>query len=98
VSIFICVERFVAIQISVGTAGGFGSLTDEALGVDTIGGVENGLALFEDERGLIVVDHGRGEQAQPRLAVFFVVPVEKSLRKSPAILNAAEAIRKPRSI
>jgi hypothetical protein len=29
--------------------------------VDAIGGIENGLALFEDERGLVVVDHGRGE-------------------------------------
>jgi hypothetical protein len=57
-----------ASQTSVGTASGFGSLADE-----------NGLALFEAERGLMVVDHRRGEQAQPRVAVFFVVPVEKSL-------------------
>ena len=66
---------------------------DEAFGMDAIGGIENGLALFENERGLVVVDHSRGEQTQPGVAVFFVVPAEKSLRKSAAILNAPETGR-----
>ena len=60
----------------------FGSLMDEAFGMDAIGGIEHDLAPFEDERGLVVVDHGRGEQAQPGVAVFFVVPAEKSLEKA----------------
>ena len=60
---------------------------DEAFGMDAIGGIENYLAPFEDERGLVVVDHGRGEQAQPGVAVFLVVPAEKSLRKSAAVLR-----------
>ena len=71
---------------------------DEAFGMDAIGGIENGLALLEDERGLVVVDHGRSEQAQPGVAVFLVVPAKKSLRKSPTVLNAAETIRKLRPI
>ena len=71
---------------------------DEAFGMDAIGGIENDLAPFEDERGLVVVDHGRGEQAQPGVAVFLVVPAEKSLRKSAAVLNARKAIRELRSI
>src|SRR6202049_3732607 len=71
---------------------------DEAFGMDAVGGIENGLALFEDERGLVVVDHGRREQAQPGVTVFVVIPAKKSLRKSPAILNAAETVRELRSI
>jgi hypothetical protein len=43
---------------------------DEAFGMDAIGGIENGLALFENERSLVVVDHSRGEQTQPGVAMF----------------------------
>jgi len=60
VSIFICVERFVDPDLGWNREWS-GRLADEAFGVDAIGGIENGLALFEDERGLVVVDHGRGE-------------------------------------
>jgi hypothetical protein len=56
------------------------------------------LGLFEDERGLVVVDHGRCEQAQPGVTMFLVVPTKKSLRKSPAILKASEAVRELRAI
>ena len=73
-------------------------MVDEAFGMDAIGGIENGLALFEDERGLVVVDHGRREQAQPGVTMFLVVPTKKSLRKSPAILNAPEAVRELRPV
>ena len=66
--------------------------------MDAIGGIENGLALFENERSLVVVDHSRGEQAQPGVAVFFVVPAEKSLRKSTTIMNAPETSRELRPI
>ena len=71
---------------------------DEAFGMDAVGGIENGLALFEDERGLVVVDHCRCEQAQPRVTMFLVVPTKKSLRKSSAILNAPEAVRELRPV
>ena len=57
-SFFICVERFVDPDLGWDRSW-FGGLADEAFGVDAIGGIENGLALFEDERGLVVVDHGR---------------------------------------
>jgi hypothetical protein len=97
VSFFICVERFVDPDLGRNRCW-FRCLVDEAFGMDAIGGIEHGLALFENERGLVVVHHGWGEQAQPGMAVFLVVPAEKSLRKSPAILNTAETIRKLRSI
>ncbi len=49
------------IQTSVGTAADLGAWR-RSVRVDAIGGIENGLALFEDERGSVVVDHGRREQ------------------------------------
>jgi len=60
VSIFICVEWFVDPDLGWNREW-FGRLADEAFGMDAIGGIENGLTLFEDERGLVVVDHGRRE-------------------------------------
>src|SRR5437879_13664239 len=60
--------------------------------------VENGLALFEDERGLVVVHHGRCEQRQAGVAMFLVVPAEESLRKSAAVLNTPEAVRELRPV
>jgi len=68
-------------------------MAHEAFGVDAIGGIQNGLTLLEDERGLLVVNQSRCEQAQPGAAVFLVVPAEKSLRKSAAVLNTTEAAR-----
>src|ERR1039457_6231106 len=76
----------------------FRRLAHEAFGVDAIGGIENGFGPVEDEGGLGVGDHGRGEQAQPGVAVFLVVPAEKSLRKSAAVLNASETIRELRPV
>jgi hypothetical protein len=34
---------------------------DEAFGMGAIGRIENSLMLFEDERGLVVVDRGRDQ-------------------------------------
>jgi len=96
VSFFICVSGLL-IQTAVGTAAGLGAWwTKRSDGRDRRHRAR--FALFENERGLVVVHYGRGEQAQPGMAVFLVVPAEKSLRKSPAILNTAETIRKLRSI
>ena len=71
---------------------------DEAFGMRLISRVENGLALFEDERGLLVVNHGRCEQRQAGVAVFFVVPTKKSLAERAAVLNTPEAVRELRPI
>ena len=60
--------------------------------------IENPLALFEDECGLVVVDHRRRQQAQAGMAMFFVVPTKEPLREGPAVLDAPEAIRELRSI
>ena len=75
---FICVERFVDPDLG-GRCEWFGGLVDEAFGVDAIGGIENGLALFPDQRGLVVVDHGRGDHADSGVAMFIVVPGEECL-------------------
>ena len=61
-SFFICVGWFVDPDLGRDHFW-FGGLADEAFGMDVIGGIENGLALFEDERGLVVVDHRRCQQA-----------------------------------
>ena len=49
------------IHASVGTAGGVGSVSHEALWMKLVGGIEHLLALFEDEVRLVVVDHCRRE-------------------------------------
>jgi hypothetical protein len=59
---FICVEWFVDPDLGWDRRW-FWCLADEALAMEAIGGIENGLALFEDDRGLVVVHHGRREQA-----------------------------------
>ena len=47
---------------------------------------------------LPVMEHLRGEQADPRVSMFLVIPLEKGLAESPGILDAAETFRKIRSI
>jgi hypothetical protein len=50
---FICVEWFVDPDLGW-NRGWFWCLADEAFGMEAIGGIENGLALFADDRGLVV--------------------------------------------
>jgi hypothetical protein len=40
------------------------------------------------------MDHGGGEQADTRVTVLLVVPLEKLLAEGAAVLDTAEAIRK----
>ena len=49
-------------------------LADEALGVGSVGGVENGLALLANGRGEAEVDHGGRHHADAGVAMFVVVP------------------------
>ena len=49
----------------------------KSFGVNKIGGVKNGLAFFDDERGLAVMEHRRSQQADAGMMVFLVVPVDK---------------------
>jgi Enoyl-(Acyl carrier protein) reductase len=72
----------------------FWSLAHEALRVKLIGDIEHLLTLLQDGAGLLVVHHGRREQCQARVVMFFVVPTKKSLRESATVLNAAEAVGK----
>jgi hypothetical protein len=50
------------------------------------------LTLLQDGTGLLVVHHGRRQQCQARVVMFFVVPTKKFLRESATVLNAAEAV------
>ena len=63
-----------------------------------VGYLEHFLALPQDVFGLTIVNHGWRQQAHTRVAVFFVVPAEKFLTESPAVLDAAEAVRELRAI
>ena len=62
-----------------------------------VSGVEHHLAVGQDGLGFPEVHHGRGQQADAGVAVLFVVPLEKLLAESAAILDATEAIRKIRA-
>jgi hypothetical protein len=44
------------------------------------------------------VNHRSGEQANPRVTMLLVVPVEELLAKGAAVLDAAETIREVRPI
>ena len=76
----------------------FWSLAHKALRVKLISDIEHVLTLLQDGVGLLVVHHGRREQRQARVVMFFVVPTKKSLRESATVLNAAEAVGKLRTI
>jgi hypothetical protein len=57
-----------------------------------IGGVQHRLATGQDEFRLAPMHHGRGQQAESRVAVFFVVPREELPAKGAAVLDRAEAV------
>jgi len=70
----------------------FRRFAHETFWVRSIRHIENRLTLFEDACGLPVVNYGRGEQRQARVAMFLVVPAKESLTECTAVLNAPEAI------
>ncbi len=76
----------------------FWSLAHKALRVKSISDIEHVSTLLQDGAGLLLVHHGRREQRQARVVMFFVVPTKKSLRESATVLNAAEAVGKLRTI
>jgi hypothetical protein len=57
-----------------------------------IDGVQHGLATGQDGFRLVKMHHGRGQQAESRVAVFFVVPLEELPAKGAAVLDRAEAV------
>ena len=61
-----------------------------------VSGVEHHLAVGQDGLGVAEMNHGRGQQADAGVAMLLVVPLEKLLAKSTAVLDAAEAIGKLR--
>ena len=58
-----------------------------------VGGREHPRPLELDDLGAAEVDVGRGVEANPRVAVLVVVPMEEALSERPAILERAEVVR-----
>ena len=79
------------IQTSVGSGSGFGGLADEAFRVAAIGSIENELAVWRIDRGLAVVDHGWGQQADPGVAMLFVVPAERTAGRRRGCLGCSRS-------
>ena len=73
-------------------------MLDEAFGVDDIGGVEDLLALGDDDRGAAVMKGGRGEEADAGMVVLFVVPVKEWLAEGPGVLERTKAIGETRPV
>ena len=63
---------------------------DEAVRVRLVSPIEHQLAVGQDGLGFAEVNHGRGEQADAGMTMLFVIPLEKLLTESAAILDAAE--------
>jgi len=78
--------------------GCLGRFSDEVLRVSLIGGIEDSLALLPDQRGLVVVDHGRGHQAERGMAVLVVIPGEEAQAEAAGILDRAKAVREFRTV
>jgi len=68
-------------------------LVDEPFGVGRVGGVEHRGAFVADGLGQAVVDIGWGVQAEPAVAVVFVVPAEEPLAVQPSGLDRGELLR-----
>ena len=68
-------------------SGGTRCAVHEAFGVDEISGVEDLLALGDDDRGATVMKSGRGEEADAGMVVLFVVPVEEWGAKDACVLD-----------
>ena len=56
---------------------GFRRTRHKSFGVGDIGGVENGLALFDDGISQAIVKNGWSQQADSGMVMLLVVPVEK---------------------
>jgi hypothetical protein len=67
-----------------------GRSPDETVWVSLIGGIQHHLPLSQDGLSLAKVDHGRGEQTQPRVAMLLVVPSKKLLTEGAAVLDAVK--------
>lgn len=63
-----------------------------------MGGVEDGLALSQDRRGVTDVHHRRSEQARARVTVLVVVPGAEDVAEGAGALDGAKAIRELRTI
>ena len=77
---------------------GLGLVVDEAFRMGNVCGVQDGLAMSGDGWRLTVMQGRRSEEADARVVVLFVVPVEELDGKSTGVLDIAEAGLEARSI
>ena len=61
--------------------------SNKAFGVSQICGIENTLTLGDGGGCETVMNHGGGEESEPGMAMFFVVPGEEALAKGTSILD-----------
>ena len=70
----------------------------EAFRVAFVGRIEHLLPLLYHDASQTVVQHFRGQQRDPAVMMFSVVPSKKLLAKSARVLDGAEALRKLRPV
>ena len=66
----------------------------EAFRVAGIGRIEHLLPLLDHHDSHAVVQHFRGQQGDPAVMMFVVVPAKERLAKGTKVLDGAEALRK----
>ena len=59
--------------------------------MNAVSRVQHRTALFDGGGRETIVNHGRGEKAEPGMAMLLVVPGEELLREGPRVLQRAEA-------
>ena len=82
------------IHAAVGIWGGFGGCLTKRWGVGLVSGVENGLSGGVDFIGLPEMDLVGGHQANARMVVMAIVPVEKGAKERSGVFDAAKAFWK----
>ena len=68
-------------------------MANEALRVGCVGGLKDVCPFDLDALGVTEVDRGRRMEADPRVAVLQVVPMEEALAECAAVFDRAETVR-----
>jgi hypothetical protein len=66
--------------------------------MDDVGGIEDRLALLNDQWGLPVVEHRRGQEADAGMTMYFVVPMKEIGGKGSGVLDGAKPGRETRPV
>ena len=73
-------------------------MAHKALGVGGVGDLKDTRPFDLDAFGVAEMDRGRGVEAESRMAVLMVVPVEETSAEGTAIFDRAKTVRKLRSV